>query len=76
MKYELRQYDTVLLTFTVTKKELGQTEYVVDYVNEKQKHLLPIGMSIDSDGLEKWLRSRVIPQNREFVDRILSKSGL
>ena len=60
----------------VIKKELGQTEYVVDYINEKHKHLLPIGMSADSDGLEKWLRSRVIPQNREFVDRILPKSGL
>ena len=33
VKYELRQYDNVLLTFTVTKKALGQTEYVVDYVN-------------------------------------------
>lgn len=76
MKYELRQYDNVLLTFTVTKKALGQTEYVIDYIDEMHKHLLPIGMSVDSDGLEKWLRSRIIPQNREFVDQVLSKSGL
>ena len=76
MLYELRQYDTPLLTFNVERKELDNFVIEVNWVNEEDKHLLPIGMTADSDGLFKWLKSRIIPKNREFVDQILAKSGL
>ena len=33
-------------------------------------------MTVDGDGVLSWLKSRVIPQNREFVDKILSVYGL
>ena len=76
MLYELRQYDTPLLTFKVERKELDNFVFDVNWVDEKNKYLLPIGMTADSDGLSKWLKSRVVPKNREFVDQILAKSGL
>lgn len=76
MLYELRQYDTPLLTFNLERKELDNFVFDVNWVDEKNKYLLPIGMTADSDGLSKWLKSRVVPKNREFVDRILAKSGL
>lgn len=37
---------------------------------------MPIGLQLDSKGLSKWLSSRTVPKNREFVDQILFKSGL
>lgn len=76
MIYELRQYDDILLTFKVERSSLGEISYSIDWVDESRKHLLPVGMEISDDGLGKWLSSRVIPKNREFVDRILARSGL
>lgn len=76
MIYELRQYDYILLTFEVERSSLGEISYSIDWVDESRKHLLPIGMEVSVEGLGKWLSSRVIPKNREFVDRILARSGL
>ena len=76
MIYELRQYDDILLTFEVERSSLGEISYSIDWVDESRKHLLPVGMEVSDDGLGKWLSSRVIPKNREFVDRILARSGL
>lgn len=76
MTFELRQFDNALLKFSTEKLNLGEIAYRIDWVNEEMKHLLPIGLQLTSEGLSKWLSSRVIPKNREFVDQILSKSGL
>ena len=76
MTYELRQYDDILLTFEVERSSLGEISYSIDWIDKSRKHLLPIGMEISDDGLGKWLSSRVIPKNREFVDQILARSGL
>ena len=76
MKYELRQYDNLLLTFYLDRMELGQLFYAIDYVNKDLPHLLPTGLQPTSESLAKWLASRVIPKNREYVDQILSRSGL
>lgn len=76
MKYELKQYDKPLLTFSIVRQELDKITYVIEWINEEKKHLLPIGLTPDSDSLAKWLKSRVIPKNREYVDQILSRSGL
>ena len=75
MAYELRQYDNALLKFSLTRKNLDEFSYNVQWVNNELKHLLPIGLTLDN-GIGKWLSSRVIPKNREFVDQILSHSGL
>ena len=39
MLYELRQYDTPLLTFNVERKELDNFVIEVNWVNEEDKHL-------------------------------------
>ena len=76
MLYELRQYDVPLLTFYIERRELDNLKYTIEWVNDEKKHLLPIGLTPDSEGLSRWLKSRVIPKNREFVDQILAQSGL
>ena len=42
----------------------------------KNRHLFPLGLTLTDKGLLDWLKSRVIPRNREFVDKILSVYGL
>lgn len=76
MLYEIRQYDTPLLTFYIERQGLDKMTYTIEWVNEEKRYLLPIGLTTDSDGLSKWLKSRVIPKNREYVDQILARSGL
>ena len=76
MKYELRQFDNVLLKFSLERTELDKIECTVDWINADLGYLLPIGMTADADGIKKWLADRTIPKNREYVDRILALSGL
>lgn len=76
MLYEIRQYDTPLLTFYIERQGLDKMTYTIEWVNEEKRYLLPIGLTADSEGLSKWLKSRVIPKNREYVDQILARSGL
>lgn len=76
MTYVLKQYDNVLLKFRLESLGLGEIAYNIVWINDDLRHLLPIGMKPDGVGLAKWLSSRVIPKNREFVDQILSRSGL
>ncbi|HQM96423.1 MAG TPA: helix-turn-helix domain-containing protein [Clostridia bacterium] len=69
--YELRLYDLTLLTFTLEEKGIeGLTVHVFN-INEEQKHLLPLGLEHTDDGVLKWLKKRVIPKNRTFVEEIL-----
>lgn len=53
----------------------GQQCRICKIYHENEK-MLPIGMQVDDDGVMAWLRSRIIPKNREFVNRFLAKNGL
>lgn len=76
MMFWLKQYDTPLIRFEITEDPIeGQKCQIIEMVQERA-HLFPLGMKRDDEGLMTWLRSRIIPKNREFVDRFLTKSGL
>ena len=74
--YILKLFDTVLMEFSLKKEKLSETECKIIYVNESMKDLLPIGMELSNSGVLSWLRSRTIPKNRGYVDKILSVYGL
>ena len=76
MVYTLKLYDTDLMTFELTQKPLEGFSCQIISLKEENKHLLPLGMTVDGDGVLSWLKSRIIPQNREFVDKILFVYGL
>lgn len=75
MAYELRHFDTPLLRFEVIENTFV-AELVITWVNEEQKHMLPLDLEVNADGLFKWLKHRTIPKNRAFVHDFLSKCGL
>ena len=73
--YELRLYDTKLLTFELTSGELGG--YAASIINiSKPQNLFPLDLELTGDGIMKWLERRVVPKNRTFVDEILRSFGL
>ena len=75
MIYELRQFNKVLLKFDYKEVDLNRIINII-YVNLEHKHLLPIGLKLTNEGLMTWLKSRTIPQNREYVNVLLSKMGV
>ena len=76
MIFILKQYDFELLTFELCQDSLNGFECSVLSTNEANRNLLPPGMSADGEGVLAWLRSRFIPRNRDYSDRILSVYGL
>ena len=76
MIFTLKQYDFELLAFELRQEGLDGFACSILSVNEAKRYLLPLGMPVNGDGLLSWLKSRIIPRNREYVDKILSVYGL
>ena len=72
----LKQYDTVLLSFEMIEDPLEGQKCRIHGIDEEHTALLPIGLKKTDEGLMSWLRGRIIPKNREYVDVLLAKSGL
>lgn len=72
----LKQYDIPLMRFEITEDPIdGQKCHILEIVQEHAQ-LLPLGMKVNDAGVMSWLRGRIIPKNREFVNRFLAKNGL
>ncbi len=69
--YELRLYDTTLLTFSLAEEGIEGLTATILSVSDKDKKLLPLDLGLSDDDLVPWLRRRVIPKNRTFVEEIL-----
>ena len=75
-EYSLRLYDEELLSFSLIEDGLEGLKANIISINEDRKSLLPLELELTGDGIVKWLRRRVIPKNRAFVDEILKTLGL
>ena len=74
-KYELRLYDKSLLSFELqSDTAIGYSAKIIK--TEKPQSLLPLDMTLDDEGILKWLERRIIPKNRTFVEEILRAFGL
>ena len=72
----LKYYNVPLITFDILEDPLDGQSCRILSIDECRRQFLPIGMKTTDAGLMSWLRSRVIPKNREFVDAFLAKNGL
>ena len=70
-RYELRLYDTTLLTFSLEEQGIEGLTACVLSINDENKSLLPLDLNPSGDEMVPWLRRRVIPKNRTFVEEIL-----
>lgn len=76
MRFVLKQYDTPLLSFDLRSEGMDGFACILLEKQDRYRHLFPIGLKLTNPGILDWLRNRVIPRNREFVDKILSVYGL
>ena len=74
--YSLRLFDTKLLTFSMQNTGLDGLSAHILSVDTEKKHLLPPSLSLTDEGIIHWLRMRIIPKNRAFVQNILQAMGL
>ena len=74
--YELRLYDIPLLTFSLSESGIDGLNAAILDVGEQYQHLLPLDLKLQDDDIAPWLRKRVIPKNRAFVEEILKSLDL
>ena len=75
MNYELRHMNTPLIRFSVLE-ESNSPEIDILWINDEQRHLMPLELELSADGLSRWIKHRTIPKNRAYVNNFLSKCGL
>ena len=72
--YYLKLYDEKIAKFNMLYDEFGFRVENLELISEKYK--LPLNLDFTNKGMENFLKRRSVPKNREFVDKLLSKSGL
>ncbi len=75
MEYILKLFDVDLIKFKIIEN-LSDPVLQITWINEKKKHLLPLGMELSDKGIASWLKNRTIPKNRAYVNAFLAKCGL
>ena len=74
MEYEIRLFDKPLLRFNANP-QAADAGYEITWVSPEGS-LLPYGLAPSPAGLSSWIKHRVIPKNRAFVDTFLARNGL
>ena len=75
MNYILKQFDKPLLKFSATT-DTSEPEIQILWIDEGNRSLLPLDLTLTPEGLSRWLRRRTIPKNRAYVNNLLAKCGL
>lgn len=75
MEYFLKQFDKPLLKFSATT-DTSEPEIQILWIDEENRSLLPLDLTLTPEGLSRWLRRRTIPKNRAYVHNLLAKCGL
>ena len=76
MSYILKHFDTVLIKFNMTSSGIEGLSVKIIEIDNRYKSLFPIDLEQTNNGMLKWLKRRVIPKNRAFVQSFLAKLGL
>ena len=70
--YILKLYDMELMRFTLSDQGLEGLKAEVISIQEDKVKLFPYGLTPTDAGVLEWLKSRVVPKNRRFVEEILA----
>lgn len=73
-RYEIRLFDRTLVEFTIGDSLMGP-ELTLDDYDDTASALMPCGISMDSDGIWRWLETRSIPSNRKNAAQICRSLG-
>ena len=70
--YCLKIYDDILIEFEYR----DDSSTAITKINEKLRHLLPLDLKLNDEGLAQWLSNRIVPSNRRFAEEILKTYNL
>jgi hypothetical protein len=76
MSYILKHFDTALMTFNLTSNGIAGLSADILDIDHRYRSRLPLDLEPTNSGMLKWLKRRIIPRNRAFVQRFLAKLGL
>ncbi|EIJ42164.1 HipA-like protein [Beggiatoa alba B18LD] len=76
MSYLLKHFDKSLLRFEMTIDPIQGLSVTIQDDYPEHKQFLPLDLEASTTGILQWLKRRVIPKNRAFVQQFLSKQGL
>lgn len=76
VNYILKHFDIELIKFSISSSPIEGLSVKIIYINDKYKALFPTDLEVTNNGILKWLKRRVIPKNRAFVQNFLAKLGL
>ncbi|MDM8565417.1 XRE family transcriptional regulator [Candidatus Halobeggiatoa sp. HSG11] len=74
MSYILKHFDIKIIKFNLITNNIDGLSVEIIKIYDKNK--LPIDLQFNDYDLIKWLKRRVIPKNRAFVQSFLAKLGL
>lgn len=76
MSYILKHCDHSLIKFNTASSGIKGISVEIIDIYKKHKSFFPIDLELTDTGLLKWLKRRIIPKNRAFVQSFLAKLGL
>ncbi|MCP4396388.1 MAG: hypothetical protein GY801_03620 [bacterium] len=76
MSYLVKHGDRALLKFRLTSDGIAGLSTEILDIESTYHSLLPLDLEPTNTGLLTWLKRRVIPRNRAFVQSFLAKLGL
>lgn len=75
MNYELKLYDQTLIRFSANDGAYPDVQIL--WADESHADLFPPDLTKPSaEGIESWVRRRLIPKNRAYADTLISSLGL
>lgn len=74
MSYILKHFDTTIIKFNLIANDIDGLSAEIIKIYDTNK--LPIDLQTSNNGLLKWLKRRIIPKNRAFVQSFLAKLDL
>ena len=76
MSYILKHIDTALIKFNFISNNIDGLSIEIIERYDRYKQFFPIDMELTDKGLMNWLKRRIIPRNRAFVQSFLAKLRL
>ncbi|CAN2039120.1 Protein kinase [Candidatus Magnetomoraceae bacterium gMMP-15] len=76
MSYILKHFDNSIIKFNITSSTIKGLSVEIIESYEKYKSFFPIDLEFTNSGLLQWLKRRIIPKNRAYVQNFLAKLGL
>lgn len=74
--YILKHFDKEIVAFCFNTSALSGSSIEIRDIYTEHKRFFPLGLEMNNVNLLSWIKSRTIPKNREFVDKILMELGL